>query len=329
MDATLGLTAASLGSLGVPAMGQLAALSADLGYRSFWVAEANGTEAFASLAAVAAAAPGLDLGTGVLPVQARSPALAAMGAATLQALHPDRQISLGVGLSAPGVAGRWHEADGFDRPVARMREVLVLLGQLLSGERVDFDGDFHSVRGFRLGVRLGERRPRLVLAALNDQMLRLGGELADGVLLNYLPASHVVHSIDQIHRGGDAEVLAYVHAGVTDAPDAADRARADLLGYAMAPGYARMFAASGYAEEMDQLARARDAGDRNAMTASMSDQMVRDIDFVGDADEVRAFVRTYVDAGVDEAILMPLPWGEDRRAVTEATIRAVAELGAG
>lgn len=321
---TIGLTSASLGSLGVAAIPQLARRAAEMGYSSWWTAEANGTESFAALAAAGAAAPELTLGSGVVPIQARSPALAAMGAATLQALWPDREIVLGVGISAPGVAGRWHGAEGFDRPLARMREYLTLVRQLLSGDKVSFEGDYWSVQGFRLGVRLGERRPRLALAGLNAGMLRLGGELADIVLLNYLPASHVGWSVEQVRQGGDAEVHAYVHAAVTDWESGAGPARKDLFGYAMAPGYAKMFAAAGYAEEMAAIGEARAAGDRDAMVAAVSDRMVRDIDFIGTADEVTAFVRTYAQAGVDHPILMPMPWGADRRAVTEATMAAAA-----
>ena len=108
---------------------------------------------------------------------------------------------------------RWHGVPYGDRPLARVREYVTLLRACLSGEKVDFAGDFYQVKGFRLGVRLGERRPKIVVGALNPGMLRLAGELADGVLLNYLPASHVAWSVDQVRRGGDATVYAYVHAG--------------------------------------------------------------------------------------------------------------------
>ena len=72
--------------------------AAGLGYRSFWTAETTGPEAFSLLAAAGAAAPGLDLGTGVLALQLRTPMVAAMGAATLQSLHPEADILLGVGI---------------------------------------------------------------------------------------------------------------------------------------------------------------------------------------------------------------------------------------
>lgn len=97
----LGLTVASLPALGIPGALDVATRAEALGYRSFWTAEVTGAEGFSLLAAAGAVAPTLDLGTGVLALQLRTPMIAAMGAATLQALHPEAEIVLGVGISSP------------------------------------------------------------------------------------------------------------------------------------------------------------------------------------------------------------------------------------
>src|SRR5437899_11549331 len=118
----MGVTFASLTSLGAAAAPDIARQAEDLGYRSFWTAETVGPEAFAVLAAAGAAAPSLDLGTGVLALQLRTPMVVAMAGATLQALHPERDIVLGIGISSPVVTERWHGVPYGDRPVARARE---------------------------------------------------------------------------------------------------------------------------------------------------------------------------------------------------------------
>ena len=102
--ANLGVTYASLMTLGLDTALHTARLAEELGYDSFWTAETVGPEAFSVLAAAGAAAPSLGLGTGVLALQLRTPPLVAMSGATLQALHPDRDIILGVGISSPVVA---------------------------------------------------------------------------------------------------------------------------------------------------------------------------------------------------------------------------------
>jgi probable F420-dependent oxidoreductase len=317
-----GVTFASLMALGPDLAVSTARLAEEVGYRSFWTAETTGPEAFSVLGAAGAAAPTLDLGTGVLALQLRTPMVVAMAGATLQALHPERHVLLGVGISSPVVTQRWHGVPYGDRPLQRVREYLTLLRQCLSGEKVDFAGDFYEVKGFRLGVRLGERRPKIVLGALNPAMLRLAGEMADGVLLNYLPASHVPWSVEQVRAGGDATVHAYVHAGVCERDEGIELARRDLFSYAVVDSYARNFERAGFADEVAEIRERFAAGDRAAAIAAVSDRMVDAIDVMGDAETVHAAMCAYADAGVEVPVLMPLPWGSNRRASAEATIRA-------
>jgi probable F420-dependent oxidoreductase len=335
----VGITFASLMGSGPSRALDVARTSAELGYGSFWTAETTGPEAFSLLGAAGAAAapirPGMGLGTGVLALQLRTPMVVAMAGATLQALHPESDILLGVGISSPVVASRWHGAAYSDRPLAQVREYLTVLQACLSGESVTFEGDFYRCDRFKLGVRLGERRPKVVLGALNPRMLALAGELADGVLLNYVPASHVGWSVEHVRAGeaaagraaGATTVYGYVHVGVGDRADATEPARRDLFGYAVVDAYAANFERAGFADEVAAIREHHAAGDRDGALAAVSDAMIDAIDVVGDADHVRATVQAYVDGGVDVPVVMPLPWGPDRNAVIDATLRAIAPAG--
>jgi probable F420-dependent oxidoreductase len=329
-----GLTFASLMSLGPDLAVSTAVTAAGLGYRSFWTAETTGPEAFSLLGAVGTAAPGLDLGTGVLALQLRTPMVVAMAGATLQALQPEREVLLGIGISSPVVTQRWHGVPYGDRPLARVREYVALLRACLSGEKVDFAGDFYQVKGFRLGVRpRRDRVPKIVIGALNPAMLRLAGDVADGVLLHYLPASHVPWSVEQVRKGGAARaagrcaIYAYVHAGVCERDEGIDLARRDLYSYAVVDSYARNFERAGFADEVAEIRERFAAGDREGAVGAVSDRMVDAIDAMGDADIAHATMQSYVDAGVEVPILMPLPWGRDRRASADATIRAAIGKG--
>jgi alkanesulfonate monooxygenase SsuD/methylene tetrahydromethanopterin reductase-like flavin-dependent oxidoreductase (luciferase family) len=135
-----------------------------------------------------------------------------MAAASLQALTPDRDVMLGIGVSSPVVAGHWHGAAYPGRPFAQM------------------------LRKFRLGVDLVGRRPKIIVGALGEEMLRLAGELADGGLLNYVPASHVPWCVEQVRRGGSATIYANVHVGVGDQDAAIPQARAAAASEAPVPG---------------------------------------------------------------------------------------------
>ncbi len=295
----------------------------ELGYGSVWVAEANAAEAMSLLGAISQAAPHAGLGTGVVALQLRTPPLHAMAAATLQQLATDRDVYLGVGISSPAVAGQWHGAGYTDRPIAQVREFVALVRECLSGETVTFSGDFYSVKRFRLGVRLGDRRPKIVVAALNEQMLRLAGAVADGVLLNYLPASRVPWCVERVREGGNAEIFAYVHCGVTDRDRYAELARKDLLNYAVVDAYANQFAAAGFGGDVAEFRARWDARDREGALAAIGDEWVDGIQIMGDADHVRAAVDAYEKAGA-KPIVFALAWGDDRRATVSETLRALA-----
>jgi probable F420-dependent oxidoreductase len=326
--APLGITFASFQNLGLDAALQAADWATSLGFGSYWTAETVGPEAFATLAAVGARAPGLDLGTGVLALQLRTPMVVAMGAATLQALHPDQDVLIGVGVSSPVVTERWHGVPYGDRPLARVREYTTLLRECLAGDTVSFRGDFFEAAKFRLGVKLGDHKPKIVLAALNEKMLRLAGELADGVLLNYLPASHVPWAIARVREGEDrtgnhCTIYAYVHVGVCERSEQAlDYARRDLFSYAVVDGYAKNFTRAGFGHEIRELRERHEARDRAGALAAISDAMIDAIDIVGDATHIHRSVQAYVDAGVDVPVLMPLPWGPDRLGVIRETMEA-------
>ena len=320
----VGVTFAGFMPLGPAVALDVAREAEALGFGSYWTAETTGPEAFALLGAVAATAPSLDLGTGVLALQLRTPQVTAMAAATLQAMAPDRDVVLGIGISSPVVTSQWHGAPYGDRPLAQVREYVALVRECLTGESVTFDGDFYSAKRFRLGLRQGERKPKIVIGALNPGMLKLAGEIADGVLLNYLPASHVAWSVEQVRQGGDADVYAYVHLGVTEREQAVENARKDLFSYAVVDAYARNFERAGFGDEVAEIRERHAAKDREGAVAAVSDRMVDAIDVVGDAAHIRAAMDEYVAAGVDVPIVMPLPWGEDRRRVITDTLEAVA-----
>lgn len=205
-----------------------------------------------------------------------------------------------------------------------MREFLALLRECLSGGKVTFAGDYYQVRGFRLGVELGDRRPKVILGALGEGMLRLAGEQADGVLLNYLPASHVPWCVEQVRRGGNATIYANVHVGVGvgDRAAAAPQARYDLFSYAVVDAYARSFTQAGFGPAVQAIRAAHLAGDRASALAAVSDDMLDAINVVGDQALVASTISAYRRAGVDVPVVFPLTWGAVDQDVLDSTLQA-------
>ncbi len=159
----LGVTFASLQAFGPAAAIETAKRAEELGYSSFWTAEVTGPEAFSLLAAAGQAAPSLALGTGVIALQLRTPGIVAMAGATLQALHPDRDIILGVGISSPVVTSRWHGAS------PKEQEYLAALARLVTVQG--------SAGGADVARELG--RTTQQVSYLRDRLIRKGTIFAE------------------------------------------------------------------------------------------------------------------------------------------------------
>ena len=104
--------------------------------------------------------------------------------------------------------------------------------------------------------------------------------------------------------------------------DGIDAARRDLWSYAVVDSYARNFERAGFGDDIAAIRERHQAGDRDGAVAAVSDEFVDAIDIMGDEKQVHAAVQEYVAAGVEKPIIMPMPWGPDRRAVTDATMAA-------
>src|SRR2546426_23696 len=195
---------------------------------------------------------------GIVPIQTRTPIVLTMAATTLGHVAPGR-MALGIGVSSPIIVGQWHGLP-FRKPLQHMRETVQILRLALSGERVNFEGEFHRIKNFRLS--LPPTPVRIYLGALGPKMLELAGEVADGVLLNWLAPETVGASIRHIETGarragrglGDFEIAAFVRTCVTDeeAPARQWLAR-DITGYAIVDAYAGFFRSSGFTTAADAI----------------------------------------------------------------------------
>ncbi|MDP1876396.1 MAG: LLM class F420-dependent oxidoreductase [Actinomycetota bacterium] len=158
-----------------------------LGYSVVWAAEAYGSDAATVLSWVAAQTERIDVGSAVFQIPARTPAMTAMTAATLDTLSGGR-FRLGLGVSGPQVSEGWHGVR-FDRPLQRTREYVSIVRKALARERLSFDGEFFTLplpdgpgKALTLTVHPVRESIPVYLAAIGPKNLELTGEIADGWL---------------------------------------------------------------------------------------------------------------------------------------------------
>ncbi|MGC5010025.1 LLM class F420-dependent oxidoreductase [Streptosporangium sp. DT93] len=278
----------------------------ELGYTDAWSAEVNGVDGFVPLAMAAEWAPGLRLGSAIVPVSTRGPGLLAMSAATLADLAPERFV-LGVGASSPAIVERWNAGE-FVKPFARTRDTLRFLRAALAGEKVTERYETFEIKGFKL-ERAPRIPPKIVLAALRPRMLRLAAEEADGAITNWLSPQDV-HKV-RAEIGPDTELIARLFVCVSeDAEKVRELGRRMLAGYLTVPVYAAFHDWLGRGEVLRPMHEAWAAGDRRAALKAIPDEVVDALIVHGDAATCRARIREYVSNGLNTPVLAPIPGGE-------------------
>src|SRR4029453_10015086 len=159
------------------------------GYYMAWTGEASGYDAITLMTKIATHTERLHVGSAVVPVQTRTPVVLGQSAATLNHLAPGRVV-LGIGLSSKVIVDHLHGLT-FAPSLQQIREAVQVIRMVASGERVNFEGKFYRVKNFPRPAPPPARPVRVVLAALGPEMLELAGEIADGVVLNWIPPEAV------------------------------------------------------------------------------------------------------------------------------------------
>lgn len=303
-----------------------------LGYTDAWSLEVDGVDGFAPLA-VAGQATRMRIGTAIVNVFTRGPSTLAMCAAGLAEIAPGR-FCLGIGSGSRPVVEAWN-GGRFIRPATRVREMVQFLRQALAGERVTFQGDTVSVRGFRLSRPLAEPVP-VYVAGLRPGMLRVAGETADGAIINWLAAADVPQSVQVVRQaaaqaGRDAaalEIVARLFVCVDPVtPEADVFARRYITAYLNVPVYRAFHAWLGRGAALEAMWQAWEHGDRRGAVTAIPDQVVSDLIIRGSAEEMRAHVQRYMEAGVDTAVLYLLTSATDperRQRVLREAMQALA-----
>ena len=316
----------------LPEHGELARELERLGYTDAWSYEADGIDCFVPLAPIALATQ-LRLGTAIANVFTRGPATLAMSAAGLADLAPGR-FCLGIGAGSQPIVEAWN-GGRFALPATRVREMVHVLRTALAGERVVFHGKALSVDGFRL-TRPPARPVPIYVAALRAGMLQVAGEVADGVILNWLAAADVPHVVGVVReaaaRAGrdpaSIETTARLLINVDPpGPEADVGVRRTVTAYLNVPVYRAYQEWLGRGAELGPMWQAWERGDRKAAVAAVPEGVMSDLIVRGSMAEIRAHVQRYLDAGVDTAFLQVSTLEQEparRRQILLDALRALA-----
>jgi F420-dependent oxidoreductase-like protein len=305
----------------------------ECGYEAIFVPEAWGRDAFVTLGAIARETERIGLGTGIVNIYSRTPALLAMAAVTLDELSGGRAI-LGLGTSGQRVVEGWHGVP-MTRPLRRLRETTEAVRAIVSGSRRGYQGETLSVApGFAVTLARPRDRIPILHASLTPRGIRQCAEVADGWLPYFASPETLradIAAIEETLRGFGRDrasftVAPYLPVVVSD-DEASARAvlRRHLAFYIGGMGrfYREAVARHGFGHAAEAIRGRWDARDREGAATAVTDDLLDAFAVVGDARRCRARLDDYRAAGADLPIVA-LP-GDVALADAERTVRALGQ----
>lgn len=319
-----------------------------LGYDSVWTAEAYGSDAATILGWLAGQTSTIRLGSAIFQIPARSAAMTAMTAATIDQLSGGRMI-LGIGTSGPQVSEGWHGVR-FGRQLARTRDYVAVLRLALARERVVFEGETMRLplpdgpgKALKLTIAPEQESMPIFIAAIGPKNTQLAGEIADGVIPTLFSPEHVSVMRDEIATGvaragegkrvEDVEIAPTVQVYVGDDWEAArDLMRPFIALYIGGMGsrdknfYNQLVRRYGFDAAAKEVQDLYLDGKKDEAMAAIPDELIDTVSLCGPPGHVRERLAAYHEAGVGTLGVTPVAWTKEDR-ITQ--LRHVAELNAG
>jgi probable F420-dependent oxidoreductase len=266
------------------------------GYTDLWTGETAGPDGFTPLALSAAWTEEMRLGTGIVGVFQRGPALLAQETAALASASGGRFV-LGIGSSSDRIVEGWNGIP-FEKPLSKVRETLDFLQPALAGER--------TATGFKLETPPAERVP-IVLAALRGKMLELAMQRADGAFTNFLPLGGLPKVSAQIEGAPEGfELLCRFFCIPGEREAVEPLARFMFSSYITVPVYTAFYRWLGYGEQIDPMIAAWEAGDRQAAAAAAPWEAIEEMFIFGSPEQMKERLAAFVAGGITLPILTPI-----------------------
>jgi F420-dependent oxidoreductase-like protein len=320
-----------------------------LGYSVCWAAEAYGSDAPTVLSWVAAQTERIDIGSAILQIPARTPAMTAMTAATLDSLSGGR-FRLGLGVSGPQVSEGWYGVK-FDKPLGRTREYVEIVRKAMARERLTHEGEHWTLplpggpgRPLKLTVHPVREHIPLYIAAIGPKNLEQTGEIADGALLILCAPEHLEETALAAIRAGREkvgetlegfDVCPTVPIALGDDVGAlADLFRPYTALYVGGMGsrrqnfYNRLAQRMGYEKEAAEIQDKYLAGDKDGAAAAVPRDLIDKTSLLGSVERIADRFRAYAEAGVTTLSLTPAGLTlEERIAALRAGVEALELAG--
>jgi F420-dependent oxidoreductase-like protein len=309
------------------------------GFDSVWAAEAYGSDAATVLAWIAGQTERIKIGSAIFQMPARSPAMTAMTAATLDHLS-DGRVIIGIGSSGPQVAEGWH-GQRFARQLRRTREYVEVLRKALARERLEYQGEIYELplpdgpgKALKLMMGTVQEKIPIYLAAMGPKNTKLAGEIADGWIPLFFSPEHVAEARMLLEEGAECvprhldgfDIAPSVQVRIDeDEERARDSVRHFVALYVGGMGsraqnfYNALVRRYGFEEAAKEVQDLYLEGKKDEAAAALPAELIDTITLVGPREKIAERLSVYRDAGVGTLIVTPVAFdaGERKKMVNE------------
>ncbi|MGQ0376095.1 MAG: LLM class flavin-dependent oxidoreductase [Nitrososphaerota archaeon] len=267
-----------------------------------WIPETWGMENFSMLSMVSQIIPS-KIGSSIINVYSRSPSLVAMGAATIDTISNGRLI-LGLGASSEPIVKDWHGQE-FEKPVSRIKEYIEIIRLVLSGKKVDYTGKFFSLKNFSLLIKPPRKHIPIYLAAVNQKMIDLTWQTAEGVIFYLRPISELKKTVEKMQKKRRIDVTCQLITCMSnDSEKAKTRAKKTLAFYiSVGKIYRDFLSKNGFQKEAVNVFDEYKKSGLKSNYELVSDSMLNQLTVCGTPNECITQLQKFQQAGVDLPII--------------------------
>ena len=300
----------SLGSLlSVEEVLQCAQLVAKTKIDSIWIPETWGMENFSMLGAVANNTETQKIGSSIINIYSRSPSTIAMGSVTTDTLSNGRLI-LGLGTSSVPIVEDFH-GEKFENPVQRMREYVEIIRLSLTKKQINYSGKIFDLKNFTLLIEPKRQSIPIYLAAINQKMVNLCWEIADGVIFYLRPIEEMKKTISKMQSQKNIDVACQIITCISnDSEEAIQRAKKTVAFYiSVGKIYRDFLSNNGFKNEASNIFEEFKKSGFKSNHELVTDSMLNSLCISGSPEEAKIQLEKFRNAGIDLPIIQFNPIG--------------------
>lgn len=293
---------------------------------TIWIPETWGMENFSMLGMVSQKNSSAKIGSSIINIYSRTPSLVAMGAATVDTISDGRLI-LGLGTSSFPIVENFHGLK-FEKPISRMREYIDIIRLVLTGKQVNYEGNFFKLKNFSLLIKPVRVSIPIYLAAVNQKMVELTWEIADGVIFYLRPITELKKTIASMQEKKKIDVSCQIITCVSeDSQKAIERAKKTLAFYiSVGDIYRNFLATNGFYNETNNIVQEFKKSGLENVHEFVTDGMIKSLTISGTPQECLSQLKKFRETGLDLPIIQFNPIDDVKKSFSLLTSTFSGEI---